>query len=89
MVLRMADKKTRALDALDTATGLYRETEIAHEEARKGLVQAVIAALKAEVPPTVVSERSPFTATHVRKLARENGVPPARPGIKPQSGTSR
>ncbi|MGW2826366.1 hypothetical protein ACWC24_36085 [Streptomyces sp. NPDC001443] len=68
--------------ALDQATRRYRETEEAHDEARKAAVVAVVAALKGGMRPTDVTERSPFTAAYVRRIARENGIEPARPGPK-------
>ena len=70
--------------ALRASTARYKETATAHEEAREASVADVVAALKDGVIPTRVAELSPFTATHVRKIARENGVPPARKG-KPAS----
>lgn len=68
----------RALNVLDAATARYRELEQAHD----AVVAAILAALKAGAGPTEVANRSPFTAAHVRKLAREAGIPPAKPGIK-------
>ena len=67
-------------EALRASTRRYRRTEAAHEESRKASVADVIAALRAGVPPTRVAELSPFTATHVRKLARDHKIPPARKG---------
>lgn len=74
---------TAALENLDAATDRYEETAAAHEEARMDAVAKVIAALRAGATPTEVTRRSPFTDAHVRKLAREAGIPPAKPGIKP------
>lgn len=68
--------------ALDQATRRYRETEEAHDKARKAAVAAVVAALKGGMRPTDVTERSPFTAAYVRRIARENGIDPAKPGPK-------
>ncbi|MEU4954316.1 hypothetical protein [Streptomyces lavendulae] len=68
--------------ALDQATQLYRETEEAHDQARKAAIKAVIAALRSGMRPTDVTERSPFTAAYVRRIARENGIEPAKPGPK-------
>lgn len=79
----MSDEQDE-LKALDGATRRYRQTEAAHEKARAEAVAAVVAALKADVGPTVVAERSPFTAAHVRTIARDHGIPPARPGLKPR-----
>ena len=67
-------------EALRASTRRYRRTEAAHDESRKASTADVIAALKAGMPPTKVAELSPFTATHVRALAREAGIPPARKG---------
>ena len=67
-------------EALRASTRRYRRTEAAHDESRKASTADVIDALKAGVPPTKVAALSPFTATHVRKLARDAGIPPARKG---------
>jgi hypothetical protein len=80
MILAMDEHE----EALRTATRRYKRTEAAHEESRKAATAEVIAALQAGLPPTKVSDLSPFTATHVRKLARDAGIPPARKG-KPAS----
>jgi hypothetical protein len=73
------------LEALDQATSRYRETEAAHEEARRQAIDAVIAALKADKRPTDVVNHSPFTAAYVRKFSRLAGIEPAKPG--PKKGT--
>ena len=70
-------------EALSAATRRYRRTEAAHEEARQEVINAVIAALRDGVGPTEVERLSPFTSAYIRKLARENGIPPAPPGLKP------
>ena len=67
-------------ETLTASTRRYKRTEAAHDESRKASMADVLAALRAGVPPTRVAELSPFTATHVRKLAREAGIPPARKG---------
>ncbi|MFB7852809.1 hypothetical protein ACFC34_38150 [Streptomyces sp. NPDC056053] len=67
---------------LDQATRRYRKTEEAHEEARTAAIAAVVAALRDGMRPTDVTDRSPFTAAYVRRIARENGIAPARPGPK-------
>ena len=56
------------------------------EEARQRHISAVLAALKAGERPTDVASWSRFTATYVRKLARDAGMPPAPPGRKSQRG---
>lgn len=68
------------MKALDAATARFRRLEKARDE----VIAAVVAALKANIPPTEVANRSPFTATYVRSIAREHDIPPAKPGIKPK-----
>lgn len=75
------------LTRLDEATAHYRETEKAHDEARDAAVAAVVEALRAGERPTDVTSRSPFTAAYVRRIARENGIEPAKPG--PKKGAAR
>lgn len=82
----MTDDSTAALDALKSASARYRRTETAHAGARDATVAAVVAALRAGVPPTLVERNSPFTAAHIRTIAREHGIPPAKPGIKKRTG---
>jgi hypothetical protein len=71
------------LDALAEATRRYRQTKTAHDKAQAVVAAAAVAALRAGHRPTDVTERSPFTAAYVRRLAREAGVEPARRGPKP------
>jgi hypothetical protein len=73
--------------ALIAATKRYLRTEADHEAARQDAIEAVLTALRAGVGPTEVARLSPFSATYVRRLAREHGVPPAPPG--PKSGPQR
>ena len=73
-------------EALKASTRRYKRTDTAHEESRKASTADVLAALRAGVPPTRVAALSPFTATHVRKLAREAGIPPARKGKRVPAG---
>ena len=79
----MADER----DALIAATKRYQRTDSAHEEARQQAIQAVLVALRAGIGPTEVERLSPFTGAYIRKIARENGVPPAAPGPKPVART--
>lgn len=76
MILAMDEHE----EALRASTRRYRRTKAAHEESRKAAAADVIAALKAGLPPTLVANLSPFTATQVRKLARDAGIPPAVKG---------
>jgi predicted GIY-YIG superfamily endonuclease len=67
---------TNALERdLISATILYRITGADLEKARKASADAVLAALRDGVAPTTVTEKSPFTATYVRQMAREAGIP--------------
>ncbi len=70
--------------ALVRATEQYRETERRHEAARQAVIDAVVGALGAGVPPAEVVALSPFSPAYVRVLAREHGVPPAPGGVKPR-----
>jgi len=69
---------------LAAATRRYQRTEAAHDAARHEVTAAVVAALKGGLTPTEVVRLSPFTPAYVRRLARENGIPPAGPGPKPK-----
>lgn len=71
-------------DDLKAATERYRAFKTQWDEVQKATVDAVIAALKAGVSPTEVTELSPYTAAYVRKLARAAGIPAALPGPKPR-----
>lgn len=62
------------MERLDKATEQYRETEAAHKDSRTEAVMAVVDALRAGKKPTEVTNRSPFTAAYVRRIARENGI---------------
>jgi hypothetical protein len=75
-------------EALRASTRRYRRTEAAHKDSREASTADVIAALRAGMPPTKVAELSPFTATHVRKLARGAGIPPASKGKPPADKSS-
>lgn len=72
--------KRDPLAALDASTARYRETELAHEESRTAVIADVVSALKAGKRPTDVVAHSPFTDAYVRKIARENGIEPAKKG---------
>jgi hypothetical protein len=66
---------SRLLEAVEAGTRRYNETEAAHERSREAVTASVLAALRGGERPTDVGEKSPFTGTYVRKLAREAGVP--------------
>lgn len=81
-------KEAEHLAALDETTRQYNDAAAMLEKAREASAAAVLAALKGKVAPTTVAERSPFTATHVRKLARAAQIPPATTKRKPQRRTA-
>lgn len=79
----MTDRDPRdPLATLDEHTRRYRETEQEHERSRQAVITAVVNALKFGKRPTDVVEHSPFTAAYVRKLARDNGIEPAKKGMQ-------
>jgi hypothetical protein len=65
---------------LGSASERYREADRAFEEARQAVVDAVVAALRAGIPPSEVVQLSPFSPAYVRRLARDHGIPAARGG---------
>ncbi len=67
---------------LEAATRRYRRTASDHEQAREATIAAVVEALRSGIPPVEVERLSPFTGAHIRKMAREHGIPPASPGPK-------
>jgi|HigsolmetaAR202D_1030399.scaffolds.fasta_scaffold52478_1 hypothetical protein len=72
--------ETDRLAALAESTRRYREAAAEHERARRAVIRDVVAALRAGLRPTDVVASSPFTAAHVRKIAREHGIAPAPRG---------
>jgi hypothetical protein len=70
------------LAALADATAGFRQREAEREQARKLVVARALEALRGGAEPGDVYDRSPFTSTQMRTLAREAGVPPGKPGIK-------
>jgi hypothetical protein len=71
------------------ATARYGKTEREHDLSREAVVDAVVAALRAGMPPAEVVNLSPFGPTYVRTLAREHGIPPAPGGLKSGGKRSR
>jgi hypothetical protein len=69
--------ETEHVAAIKAATARYDDTAAAHEKSRQEAADAVLAALRDGVPPTTVAEWSPFTATYVRQMARDAGIPAA------------
>lgn len=65
---------------LDAITAELAPLEEQRTKLREEAADLVIALLKSHAPPTEVADRSPFSAAHVRTLARIAGLPPARRG---------
>lgn len=72
-----ADPRQRLIKA----TRRYRSLESAREEVEA----AIVAALRAGIPPTEVAELSPLTDRRVRQIAREHGIEKGAPGRKPRT----
>lgn len=70
--------ENQTLQALESSTRKYQRAKKAHKEARDEAVSLALIALREGEPPTKVVNASPFTAAYVRKLARENGIQPAK-----------
>ncbi|MFC4373282.1 hypothetical protein ACFO5K_04135 [Nocardia halotolerans] len=73
---------TEALDRLRAATKRFESLNERVEKARQEVIEAVVTALREGELPTEVAEASPYKPSHVRKIARDNGIEPARPGLK-------
>ena len=71
---------TAAYARLDAIREELRPLEDRVAELKRVAEQTALDLLRAQEPPTVVAARCPFTATHLRNLARANGIPPARRG---------
>lgn len=69
---------------LDAVTAELRKIDQRRTGLRDRAKELVIAALRKDVPPTEVADRSPYSHAYVRTLAREHGIPPAPPGVKPR-----
>ena len=54
----------------------YRRAAAAKEAASQAAIGHALALLRAGVAPSEVTRLSPFTDSYIRKLARENGIPP-------------
>lgn len=75
---------TEALDRLKQATRKYLRLSDQTEKAKQDVLDAALTALRDGENPNDVAEASPFTSGYLRKLARENGVEPAKRGVKPR-----
>ena len=73
-------------EAVKATAQRVRRAQSGLTAAKEQHIAAVLAALKAGRPPMRVAELSPFTDTHLRQLAREAGIPPARKGKRSPDG---
>lgn len=73
----------RALAAVDRTTEEYLRTKQEHETARAASIKAALHALRIQAGPAEVARRSPFEAAYLRRIAREQGIPPAREPKRP------
>ncbi|MFC7219244.1 hypothetical protein ACFQLX_13860 [Streptomyces polyrhachis] len=67
---------------LQAATFRYERAKKATDEARGDLHSAIAAALRAGLKPRAVSVETGLTPEHIRRIAREHGVPPLREPTK-------
>ena len=67
-------------EQLATRARAYQATLAEHERARDALHAAALAAWRAGWRPATISERTGLTASYLRKLAREAGLPAAPTG---------
>lgn len=65
---------------LDAITAELEPLETQRSKLREEASRIAIDLLKAGAPPTEVARRSPFSAAHLRTLARIAGLPPGKPG---------
>lgn len=73
-----------ARTTLAAAGRRYRRTETAHDNARRELLGSIVDALRSGVGPAEVARLSTLADRQVRRIARENGIEPAPPGMKPR-----
>lgn len=71
------------IEAVKRTGKRWTAADKAQDKAREEHFMAVIAALRAGEQPTEVYESSPFTATHLRGLARRVGIPAGKRSRKP------
>lgn len=71
---------TRKFARLDAITAELAPIEEQRDKLREEASKLAVELLKAGAAPTDVARRSPFSAAHLRTLARIAGLPPARRG---------
>lgn len=73
-----ADMTEEAVTRLRQAVRRHRRAQATAERAREELADFIAEALRAGVRPRDVIKETGYTAEHVRRIAREKGVPPLR-----------
>lgn len=73
---------TRKFERLDAITAELAPIEDQRTKLREEASKIAVELLKADASPTEVAKRAPFSAAHLRTLARIAGLPPARRGGK-------
>lgn len=76
----MTEEQPDLREALKAATKRFEQAERQIEKIREELKELVIAGLKSDIGPAEAARLSPWTATHIREIAKTNGIPPFRPG---------
>lgn len=71
---------TSTFAQLDAVTAELVPLEARRNELREQAARLVVELIKDGAAPTEVAARSPFSAAHVRTLARIAGLPPGKPG---------
>ncbi|MFD3594373.1 hypothetical protein ACFWU5_16740 [Nocardia sp. NPDC058640] len=70
---------TEELDPLREASQNFVRLSEQTEEARQEVFQQILSALRNGQRPVDVADASPFKEAYVRRLARANGIDPAKP----------
>lgn len=78
----MAGVTKPKLDQLAAITAELKPLEERREALREKASQLAVQLLRAGIPPTEVANHAPFSAAHLRTLARIAGIPPAKRGRK-------
>lgn len=78
---------TRRFVRLDAITAELAPIEQRRDKLREEAAQIAVELLKAGAAPSEVARRSPFSAAHLRTLARIAGLPPARRGGGPKAAS--
>lgn len=75
----MAKATGEQLEGIRNAVARLRAAESELEDARANLAKEIGDAMKAGVRPVDVEDEVPYKREHIRRIAREQGVPPLRP----------